>query len=558
MIHPAFTHRRVLIVIAALAWAATVLYLSRLDLITSTHDEITHIISGRLIVESLTPGFSQVGFWAPLLHLLIMPLMVVPILASSGVGASIALLPFGCVSVVLVYELCVRLGCSKNVAFFAASLFLFNPYILFFSGVPMAEILLIVHVLACAYYFDKWMCTRSVGALIYAGVAVSLASMSRFEGFLLIPITLCLVLLQLWRWKVSFNEGRAMFLLFFIPAVFGFTFIMVYSYVYSEQVLAYGGYSLSGGVSINGNGHFDLPFEKTAATIFYAARYMMPVVFVVFSLPVFIIASLVRREYLRLFSIGSILASPIIFVYFVILFGKLRMVTPETANVVYAYENVRYALTWIGFPMIACALAMQLLARIPWKIPKLAAMTILASLMLFAETVHTYRQYFISPFTPLLTELAIKDEELVDFVQQFNEQYDYGRILTLRYSNDFLLIQTGLTLDHFVLEYNYRHFEQAVHEPWVFVRWVVIPEKRGSTQSLALLQKLKTNKAFIRYFELVRSTPRGSIYRLRDTLLREEIAKFGYSPQAFPSLSSDMTRWDPALVYSGIQRNQAP
>jgi hypothetical protein len=52
-------------------------YVYRLGLTLALTDQNAHLNFARLTFDSFTPGLSQIGFWPPLLHLLMIPVVAV-------------------------------------------------------------------------------------------------------------------------------------------------------------------------------------------------------------------------------------------------------------------------------------------------------------------------------------------------------------------------------------------------------------------------------------------------------------------------------------------------
>src|SRR3989344_9668061 len=67
-------------------------YVHRLGLTKFLTDQSAHLNFARLTFDSLTPGFSQLGFWPPLLHFLLIPFVAIPPLYSSGLAGAFVLL----------------------------------------------------------------------------------------------------------------------------------------------------------------------------------------------------------------------------------------------------------------------------------------------------------------------------------------------------------------------------------------------------------------------------------------------------------------------------------
>jgi hypothetical protein len=65
------------------------LYIQDIGTLLHLIDQYSHLSISRQITDSLTPGMSQVGFWPPLLHLLLAPLTFFDGLYYSGLAAAV-------------------------------------------------------------------------------------------------------------------------------------------------------------------------------------------------------------------------------------------------------------------------------------------------------------------------------------------------------------------------------------------------------------------------------------------------------------------------------------
>ena len=130
---------------AAAIWGAVAAWhYHRLGLTLSHYDARGHLIVARRIVDSITPGWQQVGaVWLPLPHLL----NALPVqmdffyrTGASGVMISIASFVLTVVSIAWIVE---ALSGSLLAGAAAAGVFAANPSVLYLQATPMTEPLLL-------------------------------------------------------------------------------------------------------------------------------------------------------------------------------------------------------------------------------------------------------------------------------------------------------------------------------------------------------------------------------------------------------------------------------
>lgn len=543
-----------LVAFAFIAWGLMALRVHQVNLLATHYDEYTHIISARLITESLTPGMSQLGFWAPLLHVILFPFYAIPILESSGFAASIALLPFLCISVLCMHRILRMCVDQAWIAVCGAVLLCLNPYVLFFAVTPMAELLLLTFLLATVYYFLRWHEERRLALLVNMGVCVSLACLSRFEGFFLLPVATVAVAIALWRQKRGAAVWRAYMLLFLLPAVSGIAFIVLYSVVYSDSFLAYSTYSLRSSPASEQFTLADTPtlslWLYTLLKMFYAGKYILSIPLVLAGLVSISLVALFSRDRLRDLGILFMLGAPLLFVYLTIYTGSLGMYVPEVNG---GFSNTRYVLPFVSVGIVAlCVLCGMLSSLLHQKVMKMVVSGSILSAMSLVMAGHLLWVSFDVPsFLPIFSERV--QPAVREAIAEIREEYDFGRVLTLRYANDYLLEEMNLSLSRFIIESNYRYFDQAVKEPWLFARWVIFPS--SGRKRFPQLDLLEDSPVFQRYYTPVAITSTGAsmaVYRLNEPIVREEVSRLGIDPSLLPSLNQD-AEWKPLEFYPSLK-----
>ncbi len=178
---------------AALAGAAAALVYAHAGLTLSHYDARAHLVVARRIIDSLTPGWQQVGaVWLPLPHLLNMIPVQADWLYRTGASAvvisvaSTGLAAWGLASVIL------RSTGSRSGAAAAVALFALNPDVLYLQSTPMTEPLLFATTAAALALTAAWVAAGAERWPHAAGAMFAAACFTRYEAW---PVTGCAIVL---------------------------------------------------------------------------------------------------------------------------------------------------------------------------------------------------------------------------------------------------------------------------------------------------------------------------------------------------------------------------
>jgi hypothetical protein len=172
--------------------AGAAIYYSAAGLALTHYDARAHLVVARRIIDSLLPGWQQVGaVWLPLPHLLNMIPVQIDLLyrtGASGIAISVLSMAMACWSMA---SIILRYTGSASGACAAAALLMLNPNVLYLQSTPMTEPLLFATTLAGVALTAAWLDSGTPwpGA---AGVTLAAACMTRYEAW---PITAALVAL---------------------------------------------------------------------------------------------------------------------------------------------------------------------------------------------------------------------------------------------------------------------------------------------------------------------------------------------------------------------------
>jgi hypothetical protein len=151
-------------------------------------DAAAHVNIARRIVDTRTPGWEQIGsVWLPLPHLLMAPFVRSKFLWMTGLAGSI---PSGFCFVVaglLLFLAARRVYGDGAAAAAACLLFALNPNLLYLQSIPMTEAVLLAALAGILYFSVRFRETQSWGSLVGAGLASLAATLTRYEGWFLVP-----------------------------------------------------------------------------------------------------------------------------------------------------------------------------------------------------------------------------------------------------------------------------------------------------------------------------------------------------------------------------------
>jgi hypothetical protein len=171
-------------------------------------DAEAHFNIARRILDSRTPGPEQIGtVWLPLPHILLVPFVMHSNWWQTGVAGTIPSAACFAIAAVFLFAAARRALQSPAAAFAVMLVFLLNPNMLYLSTAPMTEPVFAAAAAALLFATLWFRDTQSIWALLLAAAASNAASLTRYEGWFLIPFV-CLYLLIVAKnkwWAILFG-----------------------------------------------------------------------------------------------------------------------------------------------------------------------------------------------------------------------------------------------------------------------------------------------------------------------------------------------------------------
>jgi hypothetical protein len=151
-------------------------------------DAEAHFNIARRILDSRTPGPEQIGTgWLPLTHVLLIPFVMHGDWWQTGLAGTMPSAACFALAAIFLFAAAQRAFHSPPAAFAVMLVFLLNPNMLFLSTAPMTEPVFAASVAALLFATLWFRDSQSIWALLLAAAASNAASLTRYEGWFLIP-----------------------------------------------------------------------------------------------------------------------------------------------------------------------------------------------------------------------------------------------------------------------------------------------------------------------------------------------------------------------------------
>lgn len=207
-------------------------------------DTQSHLSISRRIFDSKAPGFTQLGtVWLPIPSLILVPFVQSLWLWHTGWAAG--LLGMVCLAGTAcgVYRISARVGHLRAGRITAVLLVLANPSVLYAFTTAMTEPVLILTMVGCFAGLSHWVTSRrnlSAGEMmVFSGLPAAAATLSRYEGWVLVVGGTFVVLLVAWRRTSSFRYGFKMACAFGILPLVAILWWLTYNFTIYGNALEF-------------------------------------------------------------------------------------------------------------------------------------------------------------------------------------------------------------------------------------------------------------------------------------------------------------------------------
>jgi len=223
---------RLVFAAGAVTGIASFVYYYVHQLTLAHYDAKAHMLVARRIVDSLEPGYGQMGaHWLPLIHLVYLPFVVFDSQYRSGVLPSLISVGAFALSGWLTYRISLRMTGSVAAGIFAAAVLLANSNLQYLQSCPLTEPLYMALFLLAVDRLILWRESDHAKLPWLAAVWAALGALCRYEGWYFLGGAMLLLAYDFWTRYVPRDRAvraMAVFLgVFGVPAVVHFGYIYV-------------------------------------------------------------------------------------------------------------------------------------------------------------------------------------------------------------------------------------------------------------------------------------------------------------------------------------------
>jgi hypothetical protein len=329
-------------------------------------DAECHLDIARRLVDSQTPGYSQTGtVWLPLTHWAMLPFVRRDNLWHNGLAGSIPFAFFFVLGGCFLFSAVRRIFQSTASAVTATALCALNPNLLYIQATPMTEGMFFGCLAALLYFTVRFREAQAWWAVAGAGMALCFATLTRYDGWFLIPFV---GLYFLWTAR---ERRLVVAFVFCLLACLGPLFWLVHNWKMTGDALdfyrgPYSALAIQGSANYPGNHYWPRAFQFYGFDAWYCAG---PCLAILGTLGV--VAVVAKRAF---WPLVLLLLPPAFYLYSMHSGG-----TPIFVPFLYsgAYYNVRYGLSIL--PLLSVAVA-AIVASFPrWMRGRVAAIAIVVA-----------------------------------------------------------------------------------------------------------------------------------------------------------------------------------
>jgi putative flippase GtrA len=529
---------------AAGASVASYLYFVHRNMTLDYPDAVSHLLIARRVIDASTAGAAQLGaVWLPLPHLLSLPFIWVSTWYYSGFAGSVISMAAYVLAVRYIYLTVTGLTRNRIGGLVAAIAFGANPNVLYLQSTPMTELLLIACIAATAYYLLRWCQTGHYMHLAATAAAALLATLTRYEGWVLCVAVAVIVAYVSWRragggtpdsadgsrwrrWRAGLRASEANLIFFCCLAMSGIVgWVLWNAVIFSDPLYFQTGQfakpSLWTSHADKAIGHWGVSvmtyLYAMADNVGYAALALGAVGFIFY----------LARTRLRIDSIAPLVLTVFLpFFVYALYSGQrplhVRQITGDLYNVRFALLMTIPIAVFIGF----------LVAAIPrsWQAWQRRASQAALVLAVVACSALVARGGVVTLSEAMNFRAAPAQKANAVAAQWLRTHYNGGRVLMESFGNETVAFSSQIPSSQIIYEGSFRQWgADLAHPAGHEIRWIYMRRSPGSQDEVFLRLHSSTELAGYR---LVYSDPDRLIYERRSSanqLTREQRSSAGQS-----------------------------
>lgn len=488
--------------------------------VTAYGDAESHLNIAKRVIDSLTPGFAQLGgIWLPLPHIFLIPFVYFDWLWRTGLAGSIVSGIAFIISAIYIYKIAHLMTENKWASLASALVFISNPNVLYLQSTPMTELSLIAFFILSSYHFILFLKSEELLPLIMAALFGFSATLSRYDGWALVLMEVGILFLYYFPVAIGFRgknlfkgawplfEGRL--ILFSTLAFVGIALWLLWDFLILGDPL----YFTHSQFSANSQQQSWLERGELPAyhNIIVALKYYFVTgmsssgIFIFIAALAGMLAFLFNRETKNRFFIWLLLLVPFFFNVATLFLGQSVIFIPGLTPTTFEWTlfNVRYGVMMVPF----AAIFIGYLAHKSGTFGR----TLLATLIVIQATL-----FFIG-FSPVL---ALEDgtrglssfiAKIPDAQNFLRDNYDHGLVLLDDYARAISIIRTTIPMENIIYVGNKPYWDESLREPEKYARWIVMQRDDAVWENLN--DRPEINARLFKYFNKVYTSEDILIFR---------------------------------------------
>lgn len=507
----------------------------RYDIILAYYDASSRLNIARKMIDNLTPGIGQIGtLWLPLPQVLMLPLVWIDALWWNGFAGSIVSMISFVLTGFYLFKLVYEWGKSYASAILSVLLYITNVNVLYMQSTPMSEPFFLLTMVGAMYYFVRWVRREHISDVLRFAAFISLATLTRYEGYFSLVCSLVMIGTVLFVKKVKAQHIEGTLVLFSTLACTGVILWTVYqTAIFGDPIYWAKVYTQKASIISTENNRVDtIAVEREARKIglaqattrtFNAGAQMNGILITYFALAAFLYilgTYAFKKDREKLLFLLSLLIPTGAFLFTVVAIrGGFPLHTPDLSltalfngsNRLYEEYNIRYGL-------ILLPISTAILGFFASKNKGTLALTaLMIALQLGASFVpQLYVQYSI-PYYFLYkpgTERVVDTDAFL----YLKNNYDSGLILVSALKHDPEMFYFRIPYKNYIHEGTQHYWTESIQEPHKHATWIYMyaPDVTQGREEDSVTKELKNNPGVAEHFDLVYQDALYYIYRRKE------------------------------------------
>jgi len=467
---------KAVVLLAVMTSVVSFVYFYNTGIITAYGDAQSRLMIARRVVDGLHTGLAQLGgVWPPIPQIFMVPLIWNDFLYTSGIAGAVVSMVSYVVAVVFLYKLVVSVTEDRAAGLISAIAFS-NPNILYMQSVPMSEMPFIAFFVMSIYFLMRWVQdVEKLRFLFLTALAVSLATLTRYEGWVLLLVVTAVIVCVFRKNRFSYAKAEGHFVFFATLALFGVGLWFIWNQVIYKDTLyfltsEYAERSQFMEGQITEGGNFPLSFLVYGWAVLDNTGWITTTLGCVGL--VYLIFARGRPSTQKLVALS--LVFPFGFYVFALFKGGIVLLqVPQLMPD--AYQNIRYGLFMI--PAVGFFVGVLVQKGRSWLKLSVLVLVVVSAVVTWQGGLVSFKEAFHDKVTIGTSPQDIAGHWLKDY-------YDEGLVLMAVKGNEpaAFVFSSEASLSKVIYEGDQDIWEESLQDPtkhaqWVFMRSETTPDK---------------------------------------------------------------------------------